>query len=126
MHIVVVLLSSAIFTHYNMLHLMYITVELQGQYSTMLEDLRLTLAKQEETIRTQKEEIRQLKELLQEKVDQLAEKVGECKKVSVELTTAKKQQAQQQASMSREVGRAALSVSVCLLCSVVFIKYLCC
>ena len=85
---------------------MYTTVELQGQYSRMLEDLRLTLAKQEETIRTQKEEIRQLKVLLQEKVDQLAEKVGECKKISVELTTAKKQQAQQQASMSREVGRA--------------------
>ena len=101
---------------------MYITVELQGQYSTMLEDLRLTLAKQEETIRTQKEEIRQLKELLQEKVDQLAEKVGECKKVSVELTKAKKQQAQQ-ASMSREVGRAALnliSVSVCLCYAVLF------
>ena len=41
------ILPFAIFTHYNMLHLMYITVELQGQYSRMLEDLRLTLAKQE-------------------------------------------------------------------------------
>ena len=102
-HIVVVSLPSAMFTYYIMLHLMYIIVELQGQYSKILEDLRLTLAKQEETIHTQKEEVRQLKVLLQEKADQLAEKVGECKKISVELTTAKKQQAQQQASMSREV-----------------------
>ena len=79
----------------------------------MLGDLRLTLAKQEETIRIQQEEIRQLKEILREKADQLAEKVRECKNITVKLTTAKRQQAQQQASMSHEVGRP-LSGSTCL------------
>lgn len=91
--------------------MMHKIAELQEQHSKMLGDLRLTLAKQEETIRTQQEEIRQLKKLLREKADQLAEKVGECKKITVELTTAKRQQAQQQTSMSHEVG---LSGSTCL------------
>ena len=64
--------------------------ELQDQYSKEFEDVRLTLARQEEVIQTQQEEMEQLKQALQKVRNQLADKTQECEQVSDELARVEK------------------------------------
>ena len=69
----------------------FTTVELRGQHSGEIKDLRKTLSSQELVIESQKKEILQLKQALRGKANELATRDMEHRKTAEELSLVRKQ-----------------------------------
>lgn len=87
--------------YYHLKVLTSFSAEMSEKHSQELEDLRVTLSKQEATIENQREE---MKQFLQQKASELAAKDQHCKEVSEELEKANlKLDSQSRAIQQKEV-----------------------